>query len=197
MLKKHIVAWVFGTIIMLIYNWVSEDRSVTTQFTNERSMIIDYMGDGSAGRIQQSTNTIYAFCCNILADLTYEIFVPRSNDSMGFKEKMISSHEAFWTSIYIAISRLMVIGEWLVVFWVVILASFNQGLTVRAIRVANLDWISSVKYHLGFHYLVGIVGLFVNYILWPWAVHPYLAAIVCMVMTGVAFIISSNIQGKV
>ena len=197
MLKKHLVAWLIGTALLLLVNIVFEDRSVLDQFKTEREYIVNSMGEGAAGRIQRSTNATYSFCCSWLADISYGLFVPPTDDSQGFKESIISSHQAFWTSIYMSISRTLVVGEWGVVFWVLFIAAFMQGLTRRSIRVTNTAWSSPVKYHLALHYLVVVSGLFINYILWPWSAHPYVAALLMLMLTFTAYVIASNIQPKI
>jgi len=197
MLKKHLIAWLLGTALLLFVNIAFEDRSVMDQFLAEREMIVASMGDGAAGRVQQGSNAVYSICCGWLADISYDLFVPPTDDSLGFKESMIKSHEAFWTSIYMTISRIIVVGEWGVVFWVLFIAAFYQGLTKRAIRVVNTAWSSPVKYHLALHYIVVISGLFINYVLWPWSAHPYVAAFLMFLMTVTAYVVASNIQPKI
>lgn len=197
MIQRHIIIWLIGTIIFLGVNLWFGERVVIEQFTKERGQITQTMGKDTAERIRGNTNTVYSFCCNWLAELTEQVFVPPTQDSYGVRDGVISSHQAFWTSVYMMVTRVFVIAEWMLVFWVVFLAAANHGLTKRAISVANTAWSSPVRYHLGLHYMVVVMGLLVNYILWPWTLHPFIAVGLLSIMCFVAFIITSNIQPKV
>lgn len=197
MIKRHIIAWLIGTILFLVANLWFGERVVFEQFKKERAQITQSMGVDSAERVRKGTNLIYSYCCNWLADFTHEVFVPPVDDSFGVKSGIASTHQAFWTSIYMMITRIFVISEWMIVFWIVFLAAANHGLTKRAVSVANTAWSSPVRYHLGLHYMVGVFGLLVNYVLWPWTIHPYIAVFILCLMCFVAYIITSNIQPKV
>ena len=197
MIKRHLIAWLIGTVIILILNLWFGDRMVIEQFKQERTLIEQTMGDGAADRIRNGTNFVYRYCCNWVADFTYKVFVPPTKDEYGVQQSVASSHQAFWTSIYMIITRLFVLAEWLVVFWVLVFAAGNHGLTKRAISVTNTAWSSPVRYHLGLHYLVGVIGLVINYVLWPWSVHPYIAAFLLGLTCLVVYVITSNIQPKV
>lgn len=197
MIQRHIIIWLIGTVIFLGANLWFGERMIIEQFKKERVKITQTMGDSASERIRTNANTVYSFCCNWLAGFTEHVFVPPTKDSYGVREAAISSHQAFWTSVYMMITRIFVIGEWMLVFWIVFFAAANHGLTKRAISVTNTAWSSPVRYHLGLHYMVVVMGLQINYILWPWTVHPYIAVGLLTLMCFVAFVITSNIQPKV
>lgn len=197
MIKGHLFSWLIGTLIFLGINLWFGERLIVEQFQRESNLVVQTMGDGASDRIRSSANMTYRFCCNWLADFTHHVFVPPTDDSYGVRSAAESTHQAFWTSIYMVITRVLIFAEWMAVFWVILIASIVQGMTKRSISVTNTAWSSPVRYHLGLHYMVVVFGLCFNYVLWPWSVHPYIAVTLLCLMCFVAYIISSNIQPKV
>lgn len=197
MFKKHFIIWIIVTACLIGYTAIFNEAIVVDQAIKEQQMIKSTMGKSSFERIQRYSNQTYSFCCSWMASLTYSVFVPEYEDSEGLKEKMVKSHQGFWTTVYMMITRFFVFGEWLVVFLALFIASFYQGLTKRAISVTNMAWSSPIRYHLGLHYALAITGLMVNYLLFPISLNPYWAVTLLTVFSFVLFIIASNIQPKV
>lgn len=197
MFGRHILVWIIVTVCLVLWSVLFQDRMIVTQVESERQMVVDTMGRSASTRIQENTNIVYRFCCNWLADFTHMIFVPPAEDDFGVYKSMKSGHETFWTSIYVSISRVFVFAEFFVVTFVVAIASFFQGLSKRSISFVNMAWASPVKYHLGIHYALAMIGVVVNYLLWPSAVHPYFSALIMLALSYVIYQISSNIQPKV
>lgn len=197
MFKKHAFLWLIVTALIISYSVFFNDNVIVKQAEKEQEMIRSSMGDETYARIIERTTNVYSVCCNWLASLTKSIFVSKYKDSEGVQDAMIKSHQGFWTSIYVFIERIFVFGEWLIVFWVIFIAAFNHGLVRRTISVTNVAWSSPIRYHLGLHYAVAVMGISVNYLFFPWAVHPYIAILFLTVFSIVLYVIASNIQQKV
>lgn len=197
MFKKHAIIWVILTLGMIVYSAFFDESLIVDQVMSEQRMIKSTMGDSAFERIRERTNATYGFCCNWIASLTHRVFVPQYDDEQGLKEKMNKAHQGFWTTVYVLITRIFIMFEWLFVFWVIFIASFNHGLVKRSISVTNTAWSSPIRYHLGLHYGVALIGMCVNYLVFPWAINPYMAVVILTLISIVLYVISSNIQQKV
>lgn len=195
--KRHLILWVIVTIAFVIGSAIFNEDVVVEQVIKEQQMVVDLMQPTTEARIRERTNATYSFCCNWLADLTRTLMVAPSNDSQGVQDYTKQAHQSFWTSVYLIIYRVFVMGEWLLVFWVVFIAAFMQGLVKRDIAVVNTAWSSPIRYHLGLHYALFALGIQVNLLFYPWALSPYAPVAMLTVFTFVLFIIASNIQHKV
>lgn len=197
MFKRHLIIWVVITIGMIAYTVFFDESIIVDQVVKEQILIKNSMGESSFKRIQNHSNTTFSFCCSWLASLTHSVFVPKFDDDEGLRDRVKKSHEGFWASVYLMITRVFVFGEWLVVFLAVFVASFYQGLTKRSIAVINMAWSSPIRYHLGLHYALALIGISLNYLLYPWSLTPYAAVALLTVFSVVLYLIASNIQPKV
>lgn len=195
--KRHFIGWVIVTITLIIVSAVFNESVVVEQVIKEQQMVVDSMLESTENRIRERTNATYSFCCNWLSDLTRTLMVSPSEDSQGWHSFTKQAHQDFWTSVYLIIYRILVIFEWLLVFWVVFVAAFMQGLVKRNISVTNTAWSSPIRYHLGLHYALVALGIQVNLLFYPWALSPYVSIAMLTVFSFVLFIIASNIQHKV
>lgn len=197
MFKRHLIFWVIATVLFMVTTTIWGKSVVVEQVVKEQSMVLSSMGESASGKVRDRTNETYLFCCNWLADLTRTMFLPPEKDKQGLWDKINKTHEAFWVSVYQVIYRVFVIGEWLLVFWVVFIASFFQGLVRREISVANTAWSSPIRYHLGLHYSLFCFGALINLLVCPWALHPYVSVGLLTAFSVVAYFIAANIQQKV
>lgn len=197
MFKRHLIIWIFITIAFVLGSIIFEESILSDQVVVEQEMVETYMREESAERIRDRTNSTYIFCCNWFADLTRTYFVPPSTDDKGFSDAMRNGHQEFWTSVYLIIYRSYIVIEWLLVFWVVFIASFVQGLVRRDISVTNTAWSSPVRYHLGLHYGLGVFGIQLNLFFYPWPLHPFVPVVTLSIFAFVLYFIASNIQHKV
>jgi hypothetical protein len=195
--KRHFIGWVIITITLIIISVLFNESIVVEQVIKEQQMVVNLMQEFTETRIRERTNVAYSFCCNWLSDLTRTLMVSPSDDSQGLQRFTKQAHQDFWTSIYLLIYRVLVIVEWLLVFWVVFIATFMQGLVRRNISVTNTAWSSPIRYHLGLHYALVALGVQVNLLFYPWALSPYVSIAMLTVLSFVLFIIASNIQHKV
>lgn len=195
--KRHFILWIIVTVVFVIGSALLNEDVVIEQVIKEQQMVVDLMQEPTEKRIRERTNAAYSFCCNWLADLTRTLMVAPSNDTQGFQSATKQAHQSFWTSVYIIIYRILVIAEWLLVFWVVFIAAFMQGLVRRNISVTNTAWSSPIRYHLGLHYALFTLGIQVNLLFYPFALSPYVPFGMLTVFAFVLFIIASNIQHKV
>ena len=195
--KRHLIGWVIITITLIIVSVLFNESIVVEQVIKEQQMVVNLMKRSTETRIRERTNVAYSFCCNWLSDLTRTLMVSPSDDSQGLQSFTKQAHQDFWTSIYLLIYRILVIAEWLLVFWVVFIAAFMQGLVRRNISVTNTAWSSPIRYHLGLHYALVALGVQVNLLFYPWALSPYASIAMLTVFSFVLFIIASNIQHKV
>lgn len=197
MFKRHLILWIFLTAAFVLGSAIFGKTIVSDQVVVEQKMVSSYMKEEASQRIRERTNSTYAFCCNWFADLTRTYFVPPSKDSQGLSQAMRNGHQEFWTSVYLIIYRSFILGEWLLVFWVVFVAAFVQGLVKRNISVTNTAWSSPIRYHLGLHYALVVLGVQVNLFFYPWPLHPFVPVGTLTLFSIVLFIIASNIQHKV
>lgn len=197
MFKRHLIVWLLVTACLIGYTVFFNKTLIVDQVVKEQKYIKNTMGTSSFDRIQKNANITFSFCCNWLASITYSVFVPKYEDDEGLRESMARSHEGFWTSVYLLTIRFFVFIEWLVVFLAIFFASFYQGLVKRSISVTNMAWSSPIRYHLGLHYALAVIGVSVNYLLFPVALNPYVAVLLLTVFSFVLYVIASNIQPKV
>jgi hypothetical protein len=196
MFRAHILMWLICTVCFVLYTIVFSESVIVDQVVREQQLVSSTMGDEAASRVRDRTNEVFSACCNWMADLTRTLMLPPEKDGMLF-EKMNNAHMAIWTAVYQVIYRVFVFFEWLLVFWVVILGAFNQGLVRRRISSVNMAWSSPIRYHAGLHYSVACVGVLVNLLLFPWSVHPYVVVGLIMTFSFVIYLVSSNIQQKI
>lgn len=197
MFKRHFIVWLIATLVFIIITTVWGKSVVIDQVIKEQSMVETSMGKYTASEIQRRSNHAYHFCCNWLADITRTMFLPPERDEHGVWDRVNNAHQTFWTSIYQVIYRIFIISEWFLVYWVMFIAAFVQGLTRRRISVANTEWSSPIRYHLGLHYSLACFGVMLNMLVFPWALHPYTFALLLTVACVVTYLIAANIQQKV
>ena len=198
MFAKHIMLWALAMVGMIVASFF-DMGSVQNEATKEKAMYERLLGTHETDQLIDKTTSLYVVCCNLAARFTKQIVVPGETSTVKDETKLKAelAHQAFWTSVYMAIARSILTLNWFVALIPILIGVAGTAVVKRNLVRYQYGKSSPVHFNWGYHLIIAYTGLVFSYILFPIAVSPYVPAIVFGILLIGVYLRFKNIQHKV
>jgi len=195
--RTHLVVWLVSTLVIILINVFVLNKSTVEEFNKERVWTNLILGENDYKIIKDRSLWVYGYCCVPLATITAEVYVEPVQDDDSLAEFMTAIHTGFWTTIYLAIQRFWLVLEWYYYFSFLIIGFMLEGVVKRRIRKNIKAWSSPLIFDIGWHINIGVFGMFLIYLFWPWAIYPLVSLFWIVLISFSLYLIFANIQQRI